>query len=99
MIQKSIEMFPKDNNTKHLIILTDAMPTVGKEPEKETLAAVSAARANGITISLIGIQLDEKGIKLAEKIAQLGEGRFSVVRDLDNIDRLVLHDYYTLAAR
>ncbi len=99
MICKASEMFAGSEVTKHLIILTDALPTVGKEPEKETLEAVSVARANGITISLIGIQLDRKGIVLAEQMARLGEGRFSIVQDLENLDRLVLQDYYALAAR
>ncbi len=99
MIRKATELFEPDSTTKHLIILTDALPTVGKEPEKETLEAVSAARAAGITISLIGIQLDKKGIALAEQMALLGEGRFSVVQDLEELDRLVLQDYYALASR
>jgi len=99
MIHKATELFAGSKETKHLIILTDALPTVGKEPEKETLEAVSAARAKGITISLIGIQLDKKGTALAEQMARLGEGRFNVVQDLDNLDRIVLQDYYSLAAR
>jgi Mg-chelatase subunit ChlD len=99
MIRRAIELFPREASTKHLIILTDALPTVGAEPEKATLAAVGAARAEGITISLIGIQLDRKGAALAEQMARLGEGRFTIAKDLENLDRLVLQDYYTLAAR
>ncbi len=99
MIRKAIELFPPGHGTKHLIVLTDALPTVGEEPERQTLEAVSAARAQGITISLIGIQLDAKGTALAEQMARLGEGTFTVVHDLEELDRLVLLDYYTLAAR
>ncbi len=99
MIRKAIELFPPGLQTKHLIILTDALPTVGKEPEKITLEAVSAARANGITISIIGVQLDKKGIVLAEQMARLGDGRFTIAQDLEELDRLVLQDYYTLASR
>ncbi|MEM2916303.1 MAG: VWA domain-containing protein [Candidatus Woesearchaeota archaeon] len=99
MIRKASEMFMGGKGTNHLIILTDALPTVGKEPEKETLEAVSAARALGITISLIGIQLDRKGIVLAEQMARLGEGKFSIVQDIENLDRIVLQDYYALASR
>jgi Mg-chelatase subunit ChlD len=99
MIRKAIELFEPGVQTKHLVILTDALPTVGKEPEKMTLEAVSSARANGITISIIGIKLDKKGIELAEQMARIGDGRFTVAQDLENIDRLVLQDYYTLASR
>jgi len=98
MIQKAIELFPQGTATKHLVILTDALPTIGKEPEQETLKAVGVARSHGITISLIGVQLDRKGTKLAEQMARLGEGRFTVAQDLENLDRLVLQDYYALSA-
>lgn len=94
MIYKSIELFPTSAQTKHLIVLTDAVPTVGKEPEIETLQAASAARGAGITISIIGVQLDKQGLKLAEQVAMIGEGRFIFVRNLDQVGHFVLEDYY-----
>jgi|TARA_Y100000310_G_scaffold36526_1_gene34374 magnesium chelatase subunit I len=96
-LRKAIELFPPENLTKHLILITDALPTIGKEPEKETLEEVSIARNKGITISLIGINLNEKGKKLAEKIVELGEGKLYIVKDVENIDKIVLEDYYTSA--
>ena len=72
------------------------MPTIGKEPEEETLQEVSIARNNGITISLIGINLDEKGKKFAEKIVELGQGRLYIIKDLEQIDKIVLEDYYSV---
>lgn len=95
-ISKSVELFPSKDITKHLMLLTDAIPTVGEKPEEETLEAVSLARSNGITISLIGIQLDEKGKKFAEKIVKLGEGRLYIIKDLKELDRIVLEDYYSV---
>ncbi|MBW2968837.1 VWA domain-containing protein [Candidatus Woesearchaeota archaeon] len=94
MIEHASEMFPAHEVTKHLLILTDALPTVGKEPEEETLSAVSNAKAKGITISLIGIKLDSKGEKLAKKITKLGNGKLYMARDLGEVDRIVLEDYY-----
>ena len=35
-LRKSIELFPNEDITKHLILITDALPNVGKEPEEET---------------------------------------------------------------
>jgi Mg-chelatase subunit ChlD len=70
------------------------MPTVGKNPEKLTVDAVEKAAASGITISLIGIKLDNAGKKLAEKIVQLGNGKFYVVDNLAELDKIVLMDYY-----
>ena len=54
------------------------------------------AKNKGITISLIGIKLDKKGESLAKDIVSLGEGRFYVVRDLEEIDKVVLEDYYSV---
>ncbi|MBN1385502.1 VWA domain-containing protein [Candidatus Woesearchaeota archaeon] len=93
-IRKAVELFPSETCTKHLIFLTDALPTIGEDPHRVTLEAVSLARANGITISLIGISLDKKGKKLAEEITQLGEGRLYIVKDLEEMDSIILQDYY-----
>jgi len=95
-LRKAIELFPNENITKHLILITDALPTIGKEPEKETLQEASIAKNKGITISLIGINLNEKGKKLAEKIVELGEGKLYIVKNIENIDKIVLEDYYNI---
>jgi len=94
-VKKSVDLFPNDNVTKHLVLITDALPTVGDDPEEQTLHEVSIARNKGITLSLIGINLNVKGRKLAEKIVELGEGRLYIVKNLENIDEVVLEDYYT----
>jgi Mg-chelatase subunit ChlD len=95
-LQKAIELFPHDDSTKHLILITDAMPTKGEDPEKLTLEEAAKARNAGITISIIGISLDEAGAKLAEKLATLGNGRFYVVSDAENYDTIVLQEYSAL---
>tara|TARA_Y100000310_G_scaffold342247_1_gene444651 strand:+ start:58614 stop:59816 length:1203 start_codon:yes stop_codon:yes gene_type:complete len=95
-LKKSIELFPNNDITKHLILITDALPTTGKEPEKETLQEVSMARNKGITISLVGINLNEKGKKLAEKITELGQGKLYIVKNIENVDKVVLEDYYSV---
>jgi len=92
-IRHSIDMFPKGNFTKHLIIISDAMPTIGKNPEQQTLEAAGLARNNGITISVVGIKLDKKGKALAKKVVEIGSGRLYATRNLENIDRMVLEDY------
>lgn len=94
MISKSIELFKPTSETKHLIIITDALPTVGEKPEKDTLQAVSAAKGAGITTSLIGIRLEKAGLKLAEQITRIGEGKLSLVKQLDKLGHFVLEDYY-----
>jgi Mg-chelatase subunit ChlD len=92
-ITKSIELFPKHAETKHLILLTDALPTRGKDPELETIQSVAAARNQHITISLIGINLDTRGIAIAKKIVEMGNGRLYIVKDVSDIDALILEEY------
>lgn len=93
-IKKSIEIFPSLDATKHLILLTDALQTVGTE--QEVLEATSIAKEAGITISVVGINLDKKGKKLAKDIAEISNGRFYIVKDLKNVDKIVLEDYYSI---
>lgn len=95
-IRKAGEMFSseKAETRKHLILITDILPTAGKEPEKATLEAVSELAADGITVSVIGISPEEQGKKLAERIVEAGKGRFLIAKSLDDIDALVLEDYY-----
>src|SRR3989338_4739372 len=75
-IQKAISLFPKGNETKHLIVLSDALPTIGKNPEIEALDDIADAVSKGITVSIIGISLDKQGLGFAQKIAEVGKGRF-----------------------
>ncbi|MBT4823636.1 VWA domain-containing protein [Candidatus Woesearchaeota archaeon] len=95
-IKRAINMFPAEDVTKHLLILTDALPTVGKDPQQETLDAANIAAANGITISVVGINLDKPGKILAKKLAETGNGKLYVVKDVKEIDKIVLQDYYSL---
>src|SRR3989344_3856571 len=88
-IEKAIEMFQRDNVTKHLVLITDAAPTVGTDPGKDTLTLVERAAAYGITISVVGIELGKEGTELARKIVEIGNGRLYVVKDLENLDRVV----------
>ena len=95
-ILKSIELFPDENVTKHLIILTDGMPTIGENPEQETVNATSVARYAGITVSVIGINLSKEGEDLARSITETGDGNLYIVKNLENLDNIVLEDYYSL---
>ena len=99
-IRKAAEMLEgeKSESKKHLTLITDIMPTAGQEPEKETLEAVSQIASEGVTVSVIGISPDEEGRKLAEKIVEIGKGRFLVAKNLEDVDVLVLEDYYATIA-
>ncbi len=96
-ISKAQELFgPRSNQTKHLVLLTDALPTKGKDPRQLTLEAVSAARDAGITVSLIGINLTQEGEDLARQITAVGQGRLYVAADTGSLDSIILQDYQAL---
>lgn len=96
-LQKSIEVFSNTpSSTKHLILISDGLPTVGEKPEEETINAVSQIASSGITISVIGIALDKKGLELSQKISDIGKGKLYSIRTLENLDYVVLQDYYAL---
>ena len=95
-IGEAVEMFSPGDMTKHLMLITDAMPTVGLDPEKEVLGEVAKAKAAGITVSIAGINLDDVGEKLARKISDVGEGKFYLIKDLKNMDKIILEDYYNV---
>jgi Mg-chelatase subunit ChlD len=96
-IEKAVSLFSMQKCTKHLIMLTDALPTIGTNPEVDTLKAVSHATAAGITISLVGIGLDEEGESLAKKIMQVSNGKLYAVKNLDDVDKIMLEDYDRLS--
>ncbi len=99
-IRKAAEILAEGgaSSKRHLILITDILPTAGEEPEKNTLDAISDIAAQGITVSVIGINPEEEGKKLAEKIVEIGKGRFLVARNIDDVDVLVLEDYYATIA-
>lgn len=94
VIKEAIELFSSGTATKHLILLTDALQTVGSKDEVIEVAAM--AKAAGITISIVGIKLDEEGVTLAKKVTELSDGKLYTVTALENVDKIILQDYYDL---
>lgn len=95
-LKKASEIFSDTGATKHLILITDGLPTVGDNPEEETINSVSQIVSCGITISVVGIALDKKGLELSQKIANIGQGKLYSIRTLEHLDYIVLQDYYSL---
>lgn len=93
-ILECIPLFPLHTETKHLLLLTDGHSTVGVDPYQAALDAVEKAAAAGITVSLIGIQLEKNAKEFTEKLVALGNGRFYLVENLEELDRIVLMEYY-----
>lgn len=93
-VRSATELFrSRKADTKHVILLTDALPTVGADPKSAVLEAVGVARSAGVSISVIGIALDQSGKDLAQTIVDVGRGRLSVVSDAAGLDVLILEEY------
>jgi Mg-chelatase subunit ChlD len=95
-IRAAAELFTRREATRHIILITDAIPTKGSDPEKDALSAAAESAYSGITISVVGINLDGKGKEIAEKIAELGKGRVFIARNTEELDSIVLEDYTAL---
>jgi Mg-chelatase subunit ChlD len=95
-INTAIEIFSDKKETKHLIILTDAIPTIGTDPQKEVLESVSSAKNHNITISIIGLNLDEQGEEFAQKVVEISQGNVYIIKDLENLDTIILENYYNI---
>ena len=96
IIDHAVQLFGNKKHTKHLILLSDALPTKGEDPGKIALDAAAHAREAGITISMIGIGLEEEGEKLAIQLVELGGGKLYRVTDLDQLGTIILEDYEQL---
>jgi len=87
------ELFSGRADTQHIILLTDALPTIGSDPDARVLDQVALTASVGISVSVIGIGLDKQGETLARKIVALGNGRLSVVSDVSDLDIIILEEY------
>ena len=93
-LHKSIELFPDAHVTRHVMLITDALPTIGKDPERDVLDAVAMARSSNISVAVIGIQLDARGEELAKKIVEIGDGNLFICKNVEHLDAIILDDYY-----
>jgi len=51
---------------------------------------------NSLKYEPIILFLLKEGIDLAKKIVEIGNGRLYIIKDLENLDKIVLEDYYAL---
>ena len=79
---------------KHIVVITDALPTVGS-PQEVVDAVIFLAKSK-ISTSVVGIDLDDAGEKLAQDMVSVGNGRLYVVKNVGDIPTLVLKDYQAL---
>ncbi|MFT4310929.1 MAG: vWA domain-containing protein [Candidatus Woesearchaeota archaeon] len=90
-IEHALTLFDNNKETKHLILLTDALPTVGDDPHKQAIHSVSQAVSAGITISLVGIDVEDK--TFAQQLAHMGRGTTHFLESSEQLDQVLLNEY------
>jgi Mg-chelatase subunit ChlD len=93
VMKTATDLLNKSKNTKHIVIITDAMPNVGEKPKKDVLESTAIAQAKGITTSVVGVNLEEQGADIAQEIADLGNGRLYKIKKMAELDTIILEDY------
>ncbi len=95
-IDSSIRLLEDAKGIKHVVIITDGLHTITSDPEEGVLAKVARAKENDISISVVGINLDEDGLELAQSIVDISQGNLHTVKNLDEVGGIVIADYSSL---
>lgn len=92
-IEKALEMLGSSEGDQHVFLLTDALQTKGEHPEREVFPAIEEAVGRSVSITVLGLDLDENGRRLAESIVDKSHGSMYFVDHAENTDRLVIDAY------
>lgn len=94
-ISRSLDVLREEGASgmnRHIILISDAMPTVGGSPVEAALEQANRAKAMNATLSVVGITLTPEGESIARRIAGLGGGEFYHVSRPQEIRDAVLVD-------
>lgn len=95
-IDQSIKLLEKAKGIKHIIILTDGLHTTSDDPKKTVLEEVGKALSQNISISIVGINLDEIGLDLAQSIVNMSKGKLHGVAESTDVGGIIIADYEKL---
>lgn len=96
-IHHAITMFDSQKGVKHLLLLTDGLHTASGN--KQVLEAASTAYRADITLSIVGLSLDEDGEQLCKQIVDIGRGSLYVVKNYEDLDMVFIEEYYRVRQR
>jgi len=94
-IRESIKLFSDNKSSRHIMLITDANPTQGEDPYKNTIESASTAKELGITVSFIAIKPEKKSEEFATKIVEMTKGRFYKAEET-SLGHIILQDYENL---
>jgi Mg-chelatase subunit ChlD len=95
-IDKSVSLLRKAKGIKHVVILTDGLHTTSDDPHKVVNEEISKAVSQDVSISVVGITLDPKGLSLAQEIVDRSNGKLHGVSEAREIGGVVIADYKSL---
>lgn len=98
-LRHSAGLLEHEQGVKHVLLLTDGLQTVGQDPTERVLEAASEAAQQGITVSVVGLSLDEEGEALSKRVVEVGGGSLYLLKNYEDLDVLLLEDYYHAARR
>lgn len=91
-IQLANKTLERGSRSRHVILITDAIPTQGEKPIERAIDETGKLSLQGITMSVIGIELDDEAGKVARILAGIGKGKFYQVSRPPEIQETIMHD-------
>jgi len=95
-LNKAVSTFTDKNTEKHIILLTDGLQTKGKEPIRTLLPSLDKLLHHDIGLTFVGINMDETGRDLAQKIVDHVDGDIHNVNSIEHLDGEILGSYENL---
>lgn len=93
-ISQAARLLKDAKGIKHIVVLTDGLHTT--DHQSSVLERVAIASEDDISISIVGIGLDEQGHTLASSIVDISGGRLFEVNATDEVGGVVIADYVGL---
>jgi Mg-chelatase subunit ChlD len=81
---------------KHIVLITDGQHTRDENPTKAVLEEVAKAQHDDISVSVVGIGLDEEGLELVKQVVDHAQGNLYAVHATEDIGGVVIADYNSL---
>ncbi len=93
-IKQATRLLQDAKGIKHIVVLTDGLHTT--DHVLSVLETVAIATQEEVSISIVGIGLDQQGHNLATKIVDISDGRLFEVNAADEVGGVVIADYVGL---
>ena len=95
-VRHGVRLLENETGIRHIVLITDGLHTTSSNPEAAVLDEIGKAVAQGISISVVGIALDDIGEKLANTIVDNSKGSLYAVSSPDEVQGVVIADYRSL---